>query len=169
MPIARPHTVLFDLDGTLVDTIPLIVASYQHALASVLGRGEDERVIRSWIGRTLRERFAELAPDRAEELYEAYTSWNLAHTSELLRPIDGVPELLKALGVAGIATGVVTSKRRATALLALDGASLSDLIPVLATMLDTVRHKPLPDPLLHGLSVLGALAEGAIYVGDAVA
>jgi len=54
MSIARPHTVLFDLDGTLVDTIPLIVASYQHALATVLGRGEDERVIRSWIGRTLR-------------------------------------------------------------------------------------------------------------------
>ena len=53
MSFADHRVALFDLDGTLVDSVPLIVASYQHALTTVLGRPGDEAVVRSWIGRPL--------------------------------------------------------------------------------------------------------------------
>lgn len=174
MAAPRWHTVLFDLDGTLVDTIPLIIASYQQALGDVLGEVGDEALVRSWIGRPLREAFVEYRPERADELFEAYTTWNLANTATLLRPIEGVTDLLDALTDAGVAFGIVTSKRRRTAELALHHAGLTDRIEVLATLHDTERHKPNPEPLEFGLAALAARtgrgreASEAAYVGDAV-
>ena len=66
-------TVVFDLDGTLVDTINLIVASYQHAFRTVLGREEDEARIRAWIGQPLLRCFRESSPAHADALFAAYT------------------------------------------------------------------------------------------------
>ena len=64
--------------------------------------------------------------------------------------------------------GVVTSKRRQTALMALRGVGLEGRLPLLATLEDTQRHKPLPDPLLHAVAVLGVEPPSCVYVGDAV-
>ncbi len=164
----RWRTVLFDLDGTLVDTIPLIVASYQHALTTVLGQPGDEARIKTWIGRTLVAAFSEVSPDRAEDLRTAYIEWNLAHTEELLRKIDGIDGLLDDLRSAGVGVGVVTSKRRATADLALRLAGLEHRVPLVTAMDDTQRHKPNPEPLFHGLGVLGGDPSSAAYVGDAI-
>ncbi|HEY7718925.1 MAG TPA: HAD-IA family hydrolase [Pedococcus sp.] len=167
MTSLRWPVVLFDLDGTVADTIGLIVASYNHAFRTVTGTERDEAEIRSWIGRPLIESFAAVAPGHAEELDRVYREWNLAHTEELLRPYPGIAELLVDLSAAGARTGVVTSKRRETAALALRGVGVDGLVPLLATLEDTTAHKPSPDPLLHGARVLGVDPGRCVYVGDA--
>lgn len=167
-PEPRWRTVLFDLDGTLADTIPLIVASYQHAFRTVLGEEVDEVRARAWIGRPLLPALLEESPEHGHALDLAYREWNLANTDRLIRRYDGVPELLGSLGEAGVTTAVVTSKRRETARLALSGVGVDHLVEVVAALEDTDRHKPDPAPLLHGASRLGADPAGCVYVGDAV-
>lgn len=168
MPSARWSVVVFDLDGTLVDTVPLIVASFQHALGSVLGVELPERRIRQWIGRPLIEAFIEVDPARAQELFDAYISWNLANSERLIRPIAGIDELLDHLTDLGVRTGVVTSKRRSSADLALRLTGLDTKIPVLAALEDTTTHKPDPAPLRLAFEVLQTSGADAVYVGDAV-
>jgi pyrophosphatase PpaX len=163
----RWPVVFFDLDGTLADTIGLIVASYNHAFREVMGTERDEAEIRAWIGRPLLESFALVAPEHAEELDRVYREWNIEHTLGLLREYPGLVELLDDLEEAGVRTGVVTSKRRETALLAMRGVRLEGRLPLLATLEDTPRHKPLPDPLLHAAATLGVDPSDCVYVGDA--
>lgn len=162
------RTVLFDLDGTLADTIPLIVASYQHAFRTVLGTVPSPERARSWIGRPLLEALLEESPEHGHELDRAYREWNLANTQRLIRRFPGVPELLVGLREAGVGTAVVTSKRRHTARLALAGVGIEGLVDVVAALEDTERHKPAPDPLLHATGVLGVAPADCVYVGDAV-
>lgn len=163
----RWPVVLFDLDGTLADTIPLIVASYQHAFRVVLGEEVDEARAKAWIGRPLLDALVEESPEHGHALDAAYREWNLANTGRLIRRYDGVPELLARLHAAGVRTAVVTSKRHETARLALEGVGIAHLVEVAAALEDTERHKPEPDPLLHGAAALGAEPSECVYVGDA--
>ena len=166
-PSPRFQTVLFDLDGTLADTIPLIVASYQHAFRSVLAEEVDEARARAWIGRPLLPALLEESPDHGHALDRTYREWNLANTARLIRRYDGVPEMLVALATASVTTAVATSKRRETARLALKGVGIDHLVDVVAALEDTTRHKPEPDPLLHAAASLGVEPAGCVYVGDA--
>lgn len=168
MPSARWPVVVFDLDGTLVDTIPLIVASFQHALGSVLGAELPESRIRQWIGRPLIDAFVEVDPARAQDLFDAYISWNLANSERLIRPYAGIDDLLDHLAGLGVRTGVVTSKRRSSADLALRLTGLDTRVTVLAALEDTAVHKPDPAPLHLAFEVLAAEPTDAVYVGDAV-
>lgn len=164
---ARWPTVFFDLDGTLADTIPLIIASYQHAFREILGEEVADTRARAWIGRPLLEALLEESPDHGHELDRVYREWNLANTERLIRSYAGVPEMLVDLDGAGLQTAVVTSKRRLTAQLALQHVGIEPLISVAAALEDTTAHKPDPAPLLHGAVVLGADPAASVYVGDA--
>ncbi len=163
----RFQTVLFDLDGTLADTIPLIVASYQHAFRTVLGEEIGEARARAWIGRPLLPALLEESPEHGHVLDATYREWNLANTARLIQRYDGVPEMLDALTAAGVRMAVATSKRRKTARLALEGVGIDHLIEVAAGLEDTTRHKPEPDPLLHAAASLRAQPAECVYVGDA--
>lgn len=165
---AARRTVLFDLDGTLVDTIPLIVASYQYAFRTVLGEEVAPERARAWIGRPLLPALLEESPEHGHELDRVYREWNLANTDLLLRRYAGMEDLLDALAADGVQTAVATSKRRTTAELALRAAGLAGRIRVLAALEDTDAHKPDPAPLLHACRSLGVDPAGATYVGDAV-
>ena len=169
-PALSPHrpVVLFDLDGTLVDTIPLIVASYQHAFRAVLGEEVDEPRARAWIGRPLLDALLEESPEHGHALDAEYRRWNLANTERLIRRVDGVERMLAVLAGAGVRTGIVTSKRRETSRLALRCAGIENVVEVVAGMEDTATHKPQPEPLLHGAQVLGVDPGSCVYVGDAV-
>lgn len=168
-PVAplRWTTVLFDLDGTVADTIPLIIASYRHAFRKVMGREVEEAAARSWIGRPLLAALLEEAPEHGHELDRVYREWNLANTARLIRAYDGVPALLDGLREAGARTAIVTSKRRETAVLALRHVGIADRIEVVAGLEDTTEHKPHPAPLLHGARALGVDPASCAYVGDA--
>lgn len=168
MPSTDRRVALFDLDGTLVDSVPLIIASYQHALTTVLGRPGDEAVIRSWIGRPLVDAFVEVSPEHADELFDAYSTWNLAHTADALRAFPGVAELLIDLVADGVAVGVATSKRRSSAELALRVGGLEGLVAIEAALDDTTEHKPAAAPIRRALDRLGSSPVNAVYVGDAV-
>ncbi len=162
------HVVLFDLDGTLANTIPLIVASYQHALLTVLGETVDEVQVRGWIGRSLLDVMLARSPEHGHELDRVYREWNSAHTSALIRRYPGISELLDTLAGAGTPMAVATSKRRDTARAALDAVGLAGRLEVVAALEDTDRHKPAPDPLLHAAAALRVDPAWCVYVGDAV-
>ena len=165
--VPRFATVLFDLDGTLADTIPLIVASYQHAFRTVLDEEVAESRARAWIGRPLLPALLEESPEHGHELDRVYREWNLANTARLIKRYPGVNELLHDLLAAGITCAVATSKRRETARLALHSVGIDSLVDVAAALEDTTAHKPAPDPLLHAAAALGVDPATCVYVGDA--
>lgn len=163
----RWSTAIFDLDGTLCDTIALIVASYQHAHREVLGVELTAAEIRPWIGRTLGDVYAAW-PEHAAALEASYLTWNLANLERLQTGYDGMPELLGDLVAAGAKVGVATSKRRESARRSLAAAGLEQLIPVVCASDDTLRHKPDPEPLLKAAELVGVDPTTCVYLGDAV-
>lgn len=172
VPVPAPRhgrfpIVLFDLDGTLVDTIGLIVASYRHAFLVVLGEQISEDQARAWIGRPLLPVLLEASPEHGHELDRVYREWNLGNTARLIKEYPGMADLVAALTRAGVRCGVVTSKRRDSAELALAHAGLVGSIDILAALEDTERHKPDPEPLRHAAALLGATCGSCVYVGDA--
>jgi pyrophosphatase PpaX len=162
----RWPVILFDLDGTLADSIDLIVTSYQHAFREVVGHEWDEAEIKSWIGKSLIDAFHEaLGTELGDKAYASYTTFNEANTERLMKGYEGIPELLRDLNTAGVKIGVVTSKRRPPADWAIQLCGLE--IPLLVGHEDVPAHKPDPRPLLRGLELLGASPAQAVYVGDA--
>ena len=163
----RYRVILFDLDGTLIDSGPIIVASMRHASVTVLGREPDEDAVRAAIGGPgLTAQMRELDPDRVDELVAVYR----AHNEPLhatLEAFDGIMELLPELRRRGHTLGIVTAKRVETVQLAFDRFPLlREITEVLVGAEDTERHKPDPDPVFEALRRLGASPEEAVYVGD---
>ncbi|MGI5950496.1 MAG: HAD family hydrolase [Brooklawnia sp.] len=167
MTTPRWPVMLFDLDGTLADTINAIVASYIHAWGSVGRRVTREEVL-PWIGRTLTDVFVDEAPGQAAELEEIYMEHSKANLDTLVTGYDGVSELLTELVAAGVRTAVVTSKRRETAEMTMRLVGLPEQTLLAVARQDTDRHKPDPTPLLVGLEAIGGRPDDSCYVGDAV-
>ena len=160
--------VLFDLDGTVVNTIPLIIASYDYAMRHVLGERVGPEEARGWIGKTLYDTFHSRYPEHADDLISAYIEFNLASMETMLEQYSGMRELLTDVTRAGVTIGIATSKRRSSAERTLGYSHLADVIPVTVAMDDTAVHKPDPAPLLLALELLGADPSRSVYVGDAV-
>ncbi len=163
----RWPAIVFDLDGTLIDTIPLIVASHRHALLTVLGRDLDDDALKAGIGRPLMEQMVVFDPARAQDLYDTYRSFNHANTAALLGRFAGMDELLLRLAAAGAAIGVATSKARDAVDLAFSIQPPPITFGAIVTIEDTTRHKPHPEPILAAVARLGADPTEAVYVGDA--
>ena len=163
----RYPVVLFDLDGTLIDSGPIILASMRHAATTVLGIEIDETKVRAAIGGPgLAAQMRDLDPDRVDELVEAYRAHN-EPLHEELAAFDRMLAVLPELRERGHRLGIVTAKRRVTVELAFNRFPLlRELAEVVIGADDTERHKPDPDPLLEALSRLGAKPEDAAYVGD---
>mgnify|MGYP000865258751 CR=1 FL=1 len=89
---ARWEVVLFDLDGTVVNTIPLILASYAHATTQVLGQAAPENESRGWIGRSLADTLEENYPVHHQELMDAYLSWNRVNLERMVERFEGIHE-----------------------------------------------------------------------------
>lgn len=159
--------ILFDLDGTVIDSVALIRESHRHAVRTVLGQDLPDEVLTANVGRPLIEQTRAISAEHAEELLAAYREWNHAHTRDLLRPYEGMEDALRELRRAGRCLGVITSKSRPTVRLAFDVLPLEQYFDVVIAAEDTVRHKPHPDPLLAALARLGREPGGACYVGDA--
>ena len=170
MPEPRPHPgfdpVVFDLDGTVVDTVALIVESFRYATTTVMGEVLADEVILAGVGRPLYAQMERLSAEHAEELYDVYREYNHRRHDELIRGYDGIEEVLDALKAAGRGTGIVTSKSRDTTAMAFRAVDLEDRFDVVVTASDTTEHKPSPAPLRLCLQRLNATAAGAIYVGD---
>ena len=160
--------VLFDFDGTLVDTTEMIHQSMKHATSSVLGREDIPReTLLANVGRPLPRQMELIDAENAELLLEAYRSHHEQHHDALIREFPGVEESLARLGSAGIKVAVVTSKRRLSVEMALKNfPGLRNVVDRFVTLEDTTEHKPNPEPLLRALELLGVPKERAAYVGD---
>ena len=162
----RFPVALFDLDGTLIDSGGMILASFKHATRTVLGREvPDERILAAVGGPGLLEQMRALDPSRADELVRTYREHNEPLHSEL-RACPGIEDVLARLSSEGRRLGVVTAKRRATIQLAFDVLPIAHYFDAVVGSDATERHKPHPDPILHALDILGARPEEAAYVGD---
>ena len=166
------EVVLFDFDGTIVDTMELIYESMRRATGEVLGRELDRETLMANVGQPMPRQMELLAdgqPEQAEELLEVYLRHNEELHEGLIREFPNVGTSLARLRDNGLRLAVVTSKRRFSVERALDSfPDLRDVFDVFVTMEDTMEHKPLPAPLLKGLELLGDVSpERAAYVGDA--
>ncbi len=165
----RFTAVLFDLDGTLVDSFELIAQSFRHAVRAVLSReATDDDVLSRW-GEPLRIRLESVAlPEQLPGLLDAYTGFYQEHHDRLARLFTGVPEMLEQLVRLGCRLGVVTSKRRATTQLDLEVFGLAPYIDTAVTSDDVTVFKPAADPVDAALRRLQASPSDALMVGDGV-
>ena len=148
-------TVLFDLDGTVIDTGPLIADSFRHAVRTVLGKTIDDEEMLAFVGGwSLREQMCRLAPERCQELVEAYRAYNEPRHAGL-EFCSGMHELLLGLRAEGVRLGLATAKRRSTVEIAFGHLpQLEGLFDSVVTAEDTERHKPNPELLSdHPLEV----------------
>jgi pyrophosphatase PpaX len=159
--------VLFDLDGTLIDSGPIIIASMQHSVRTVLGREIAVEELAATVGgQGLVSQMRALDPERVDELVEAYHLHN-EPLHDTLEAFDEVVSLLPRLRAGGRRLGVVTAKRHRTVGLAFDRfPELAAQLDVVVAYEDTDRHKPDPDPVLCALERLQATPAEAAYVGD---
>jgi pyrophosphatase PpaX len=163
----RFPVVLFDLDGTLIDSGAIILASMRHATRTVLDREIEDEVLMAAVGGSgLSEQMRLLDEHRVDELVRVYREHNEPlHAS--LAACRGMLGAVARLREQGRRLGIVTAKRHATVALAFATLpALEPLFDVVVGSEDTERHKPQPDPLLHALELLGAAPAEAAYVGD---
>jgi pyrophosphatase PpaX len=162
----RYPVVLFDLDGTVIDSGAIILASMRHAAETVVGgEYEDAELMKAVGGPGLEAQMHALDPDRVDELVRVYRAHNEA-LHDTLECCVGVDEVLVALKDRGHRLGIVTAKRRLTVDLAFARLPIEHLFETVVGGDETERHKPEPEPLLLALERLGASPDQAAYVGD---
>lgn len=162
----RYPTVLFDLDGTLIDSGWMILASFRHATRTVLRREiPDDVLVASVGGSSIREQMNSIDPDRADELVEVYRRHNEPLHANL-EAFEGIEALLADLRSEGRHLGVVTAKRLGSVQLAFDVLGIGHFFDAVVTTESTERGKPHPEPVLHALHLLDSVPAEAAFVGD---
>jgi len=162
----RYPTVLFDLDGTLIDSGEIIISSFRHATQTVLEREIPDEVLAAAVGGSnIYEQMRAFDEERADELVRVYREHNEPLHAEL-ECCTGMLDVLDRLHAEGRRLGIVTAKRHATVELAFARLPLRRYFDVIVGADDTERHKPHPEPILLALERLGAQPGDAVYVGD---
>jgi len=169
--VIKNDIVLFDLDGTLVDSADLILASYRHTMREHFGEVPPDDAWLASLGTPLRSQFRMFADtdEEVKALIATYLEFNLRMHEELIRPFDGMREALAGLREAGSRLGIVTSKARRGTAASLAACDLpADWFEVTVTSDEPIPHKPDPAPVRLALERLAAGPEGASFVGDSV-
>jgi pyrophosphatase PpaX len=169
--------ILFDLDGTLVDTTELILASFAWTFEHHLpGRLPARDALIHTFGRSLPAVLREFAveygngdPDvLTARMLATYRAFQLEQHDTLIRPFPGVTEMLRELRARQRRLGLVTSKREGFARRGLALFGLEALFEVAVFHDDTTRHKPEPEPLLLAAGRAGLTPADVVYVGDSI-
>lgn len=160
--------VLFDFDGTLIDTSELIFRSFEYALDTVLGKQIPREELLWTFGRPLALIMETLGGEHAEELLQAFRHYSIAHETEITLFPD-VRETLEYLKAHGVKTAIVTSRVRESAMRDLEILQLDPaLFDAILTPESTTMHKPHPEPAQKALELLGTAPEEAIMIGDSM-
>lgn len=160
--------VLFDLDGTVLDTHDSILYSMRYATQTVLHKTIPDEVLVAEVGQPLVTQMRTLAPDEetAQELLVTYRARNEKDLNQKTEPFAGIEELVKTLNEEGYTVAVVTSKRESLATTSLKAFGMYQLFARVNGMESSTGHKPDPDPLIQAAKDLGVALECCIYIGD---
>jgi len=164
---ARPLAVLFDLDGTLVDTIPFILASVRHAFEGY-GPAPSDAAWIAGIGTPLRDQLASFArrPEDVDPLFERYRAYWRAEHDRRTRCFPGGLEVVRQLAGAGHPLAVVTAKLEEGAWRTLKHTGLAPFMGAVIGADSCARAKPDPEPVRLALERLGRAPGEALMVGD---
>lgn len=158
--------ILFDLDGTLLNTNNLIVKSFQYTFKKHLNlEVEEEKIVRHF-GEPLIYTMQQYDKKNAEHMVEIFREYNEAKHDELVEIFDNVKEGLAKIKSMGIKIAVVSSKRRIMVERGLNLFNIYSIMDSIITPEDTENHKPNGEPALKACEVLGVLPDEAIMVGD---
>lgn len=170
LPMLRFDAVLFDLDGTLLDSIALILESYRHTLIEHGLEPQPDEVVLAGLGTPLEAQLALWAPrSEVPAMVETYVEHNLAIHDRLVRPYPGITEIVHTLRARGTKLAIVTSKRRRGTAKGLAALGLSESFDVWVCADDVARPKPDPEPVHAALTALSVEDPArALFVGDAI-
>ncbi|MZQ97533.1 MAG: HAD-IA family hydrolase [Acidaminobacter sp.] len=158
--------VIFDLDGTLIDTNDLILDTFQHVIKECLGRVPTVDELHQVYGKTLDEQMGFFSMERSQELVASYKAYYRTHMDERTHLFEGVKSLLDKLFTNGIQMAAVTNKGSRGVQHAFDKFDLGKYFVAAITADDVVKGKPDPEGILAALNHLGVTAEEALFVGD---
>jgi pyrophosphatase PpaX len=162
----RYSTVLFDLDGTLIDSGEIILSSFRHATRTVLEREIPDEVLAAAVGGSnIYDQMRAFDEDQAEELVRVYREHNEPLHDELVA-FEGIERVLERLQSEGRKLGIVTAKRRRTVDLAFAMLPLEGFFGAVVTSELTENHKPHPEPVEKALELLGSSPGDSAFVGD---
>jgi pyrophosphatase PpaX len=160
------NTILFDLDGTLIDTNELIISTYLHTLEKYYpGKYKREDVL-PFLGPTLHEVFGAMDSERVEEMVLEYRTYNLANHDALVKEFVGVMETIETLKKKGYKLAIVTTKREDVAFKGLRLMKLDHFFDVMIAYDHVKKVKPDPEPIFLALEKLDSVPEETLMVGD---
>lgn len=160
------NTVLFDLDGTLVNTYELIIQSFLATFKQFGFTHLTREDCIPFIGPPLYETFSSVAPEKADEMVKFYRQFNQAKHDELVTEFNGVYETVQALAENDFKLAIVSTKMRDTVLKGLEKTKLKQFFPVIITLDEVENAKPHPEPLVKAMDLLKADRERTLMVGD---
>ncbi|MFB0847043.1 pyrophosphatase PpaX [Paenibacillus oleatilyticus] len=161
------QTVLFDLDGTIVDTNELIIQSFLHTFEGITAEPVTREHIVPNMGRPLIEQMVFFSGrEQVDDLVQKYRAFNIAHHDELVREFPYVRETVAKLHAAGVKLGVVTSKIRQTTEMGLKLTGLYDYFDTIVTVDDVGKAKPDPEGIHKAVRELAGDLSSALMVGD---
>ena len=158
--------LLFDFDGTLLDTNELIIQTFMHVLEDRFPGQYSPQDCIKFIGPSLKETFEQITPNEVDEMIAKYREWNIAHHDDLVTEFDGVLPTLEQLKEQNFRLAIVSTKRRDTIEKGLKLMGAGHLFEFIIGLEDVKRVKPDPEPVLLALEKLGVNKEEAIMIGD---
>lgn len=165
--MSKIDTILFDFDGTVMDTNDVIINSWQHTYRTLENREEDVVNIVKTFGEPLEITMQKLFPDvPIEESVRVYRSYHRDNFGELISICPGMKELLQELKKQQYKIGLVTSRLKTTTIQGLEKYGLAPYFDVIVTAEDTDKHKPDPAPVLIALERLETAPEKSLMLGD---
>lgn len=159
------RTILFDLDGTLLNTNELIRHSFEYTFEKFNMQLTPEE-IRNLNGPPLNETFHQINPEQAEQMIATYREYNMREHDRYVEAFPDVYETIKQLHEEGIALGIVSTKIKKTVMMGLELTKLTDFFPVIITYDDVTHKKPDPEPVEKAMRLLHANPENTLMVGD---
>ncbi|MCQ4636485.1 HAD-IA family hydrolase [Anaerovorax odorimutans] len=165
--MSKIDTVLFDFDGTVMNTNEVIINSWQHTFKTLENREEDVEKIIETFGEPLQITMEKLFPNvPIEQSVEIYRSYHRDNFGELISLFPGMKELLAELKQRNYKTAMVTSRLRNTTQQGLEKYEIADYFDTVVTADDTDKHKPDPEPIHIALEKLDSAPERSIMLGD---
>jgi len=159
--------IFFDLDGTLIDTVPLILECFEHTFTKHFGISRPEEETISYIGMPIYDHLHSIYPGQEAEITATYMEYNLSRFERGIAIFTGIFDVLKELHKNGVTLAVITSRKKQTTKIALELFNIFEYFTYIITSEDTKRHKPNGDPLIKAMEDAGIKNPNEVlYVGD---